>query len=79
MRHEVKLSDIGDEAGRHATVAFWHIDEGEEIEEGDDLVEMVTDKAAFNVASPKSGVVIEKLVQEGDQVAVKDVLCIIEF
>lgn len=79
MRYEVKLPDLGDEAGDEATVSYWLVEEGDEVSESDDLVEMTTDKAAFSVPCPKAGVLLEKLVEEGDDVTVGDVLCIIEI
>lgn len=79
MRYEVKLPDLGEEAADEATVSYWLVEEGDEIAESDDLVEMTTDKAAFSVPSPKSGVLLEKLVEEGDDVSVGDVLCILEI
>lgn len=60
------------------TVSFWHVSEGDGVEEGDDLVEMQTSKAAFNVPSPCSGTISEILVREGDQVRVGDAICRIE-
>ncbi|MFZ5646696.1 MAG: biotin/lipoyl-containing protein, partial [Bacillota bacterium] len=59
------------------TVSFWQVSEGDHVEEGDDLVEMQTSKAAFNVPSPCAGTVTEILVSEGDEVKVGDPICII--
>lgn len=60
------------------TVSFWLVSEGDHVEEGDDLVEMQTSKAAFNVPSPCAGTVTEILVSEGEEVRVGDDICIIE-
>ncbi len=79
MRYEVKLPDLGEDAADEATVSYWLVEEGDEVTEADDLVEMTTDKATFSVPSPKSGVLLEKLVEEGDDVSVGDVLCILEI
>ncbi|HOE66367.1 MAG TPA: hypothetical protein PLO62_07555 [Candidatus Hydrogenedentes bacterium] len=78
MRYEIKLPNLGEDASDEATVSYWLVEEGDRVKEGDDLVEMTTDKAAFSVPSPKSGTVSEKLVEEGDEVCVGDVLCILE-
>ena len=78
MRCEVTLPSLGEDAEEQATVSYWLVDEGDQLAEGDDLVEMTTDKAAFSVPSPHSGTLVEKLVEEGDEVAVGDVLCAIE-
>lgn len=74
---EVKLPFLA-EGVDGCTVSFWHVSEGEHVEEGDDLVEMETSKAAFNVPSPCAGTVTEILVGEGDEVKVGYVICIIE-
>ncbi len=78
MRIEVELPDLGQEAEEKATVAFWLIEEGDEVEEGEDVVELTTDKAAFTMPSPRKGVLAERLVEEGDEVAVGDLICILE-
>ena len=59
------------------TVSFWHVVEDDYVEEGDDLVEIQTSKAVFNVPAPCSGRVAEIMVNEGDEVKVGGVICII--
>lgn len=75
---EVKLPDLGDDAGDEATVSTWHFEEGDEINEGDDLVEMMTDKATFNVPSPRKGILSEILAEEGEVVQVGEILALLE-
>lgn len=70
MRVDVTLPDLGEDAGKEATISFWYVEEGGAIREGEDLVEMVTDKATFNVPSPATGTLVERAAQEGDVVAV---------
>lgn len=70
---EAKLPPLG-EGIEKANVSYWHRSIGEYIKEGEDLVELVTDKATFNMPSPVSGVLKEVLVQEGDEVTVGQVL-----
>ena len=83
MELEVKLPSLIDtsgdpEAGEEATVSFFYKTEGEEIDKGEDLAEMATDKAAFNVPCPAKGVV-KKVCQEEDAVVkVGDVLAVLE-
>ena len=78
MSKEVKLPSLGEDAGNVATVSFWQIDVGDEIEEGEDLVELVTDKATFNVPCPFAGTLKEVKLEEGEEVKVGDVLGILE-
>ncbi|MDR4509355.1 MAG: biotin/lipoyl-binding protein [Candidatus Brocadiaceae bacterium] len=77
MRVEVELQDLDDNSGNEATVSFWYIEEDEEVEEGDDLVEMITEKATFNVTAPVSGKLVDIFAQEGDIVKVGDVIAIV--
>ena len=53
-----------------ANVSYWHHSVGEGVKEGEDLVELVTDKATFNMPAPASGILKEVLAQEGDEVTV---------
>jgi pyruvate/2-oxoglutarate dehydrogenase complex dihydrolipoamide acyltransferase (E2) component len=75
---EFRLPDLGDDAGKSARVSFWYCSAGENVEEGQDVVEMMTDKATFNVPSPATGVLTEVRVKEDETAAVGDVLGIIE-
>lgn len=78
MRVEVELPDVEGNDGDEATVSFWYVEEDEEIEEGEDLVEMITEKTTFNVTAPVSGRLLEILAQEGDVVKVGDIMAILE-
>jgi pyruvate dehydrogenase E2 component (dihydrolipoamide acetyltransferase) len=78
MRYEVTLPSMGDDA-ETAIVSLWLADEGDIVNENDDLVEMTTDKASFTVPSPKTGTLLEKAVEEEDEVHVGDVLCILDL
>ena len=76
MAHYIaNLPSLGDDAGDEATVSFVYVGAGDAVEEEADLVEMVTDKATFNVPSPKKGKIVKMLVSEGDTVKVGDPLC----
>jgi len=78
MRTEVKLPELGEDAGKEATVSFWYIEEGGEVTKDDDLVEMVTDKATFNVPAPASGTLKDVKVVEGDKIEVGQYMAAIE-
>jgi len=77
MKVEVELPEI-EGNGAEATVSFWYVEEDEEIEEGEDLVEMITDKTTFNVSAPVTGRLVEIHVQEGDEVKVGDIIATLE-
>ena len=77
-RTEVKLPDLGEDAEDEAKVNYFIAEVGDEIKEGDDLVEMMTDKATFTVPSPVSGKVLELTVKADDSVQVGDVIAVVE-
>lgn len=73
----VMLPELG-EGIEKATVACWHYRKGDSIQKGDDVVEVVTDKASFNIASEVSGILREILVKEGAEAKIGAALGIIE-
>lgn len=75
---EVRLPELGEDAQDTAKVSFWYYDIGERVEEGEDLVEMVTDKATFNLPAPVTGTLKEIVVGEGGEAKVGDILAHIE-
>jgi len=78
MAENIELPDLGEDAGDEAEVSFWYVEEGETVEEGQDLVEMVTDKAAFTVPSPLGGTLKQILVKEGETAKVGQALASVE-
>lgn len=48
----------------------WKKDEGDRVQEGETLCEVETDKATFEVPCPASGVLLQKLYGDGDDVPV---------
>lgn len=65
----VVLPDLG-EGIETATVAFWHVKEGDAVVADQDVVEMVTDKATFNVSAGLAGKITKLLVKQGDEVKI---------
>ncbi|MFA5116242.1 MAG: biotin/lipoyl-containing protein [Candidatus Omnitrophota bacterium] len=74
---KVILPELG-ETIEKATVSYWYFQEGAKVKEKDELVEVTTDKATFNVPAPCSGVLVEILLKEGDSANVGDALAVIE-
>jgi pyruvate dehydrogenase E2 component (dihydrolipoamide acetyltransferase) len=74
---KVILPELGERIEK-ATVSYWYFKEGEKVNEKDDLVELTTDKATFNLPSPCSGMLSEIFFREGDSVNTGEVLAIIE-
>lgn len=78
MAEEVILPELGEDAPDEAEVSFWYVQPGDDIEEDADLVEMVTDKAAFTVPSSATGTVLKILVEEGEMAGVGEPIAIID-
>jgi pyruvate dehydrogenase E2 component (dihydrolipoamide acetyltransferase) len=74
---KVVLPELG-EGIEKATITYWFFQEGQSVKDKDDLVELSTDKSAFNLPSPASGTLKEILFREGDTVNVGEVLALIE-
>ncbi len=74
---EVKLPEMG-EGIEEAGISFWYKKVGETAKEGEDLVELTTEKTSFNLPSPVSGTVKQISVAEGEKVKVGQTLAIIE-
>ncbi len=73
MTREFKLPDLG-EGVHEGEVLAVHVSVGQEVKEGDIILEVETDKAAVEIPSPFSGIVSEVRVKPGDTVKVGDVM-----
>ncbi len=62
------------ESVTEGTVLEWHVSEGQEVAEGDTVVEVSTDKIDAEVPAPASGVITKLLVEVDDVVKVGQVL-----
>lgn len=74
---DVLLPELG-EGIKTAIVACWHVKCGDKVNAGDDIVELVTDKASFNVAAPAGGLVKKINYEEGQQAPIGSALAIVE-
>jgi pyruvate dehydrogenase E2 component (dihydrolipoamide acetyltransferase) len=52
----------------------WFKQEGDEVEQGDPIFEVMTDKINIEVEAPKAGVLLKKLADEGETVPVNQVV-----
>lgn len=55
-------------------IVSWLKDEGEEVEEGEVILEVLSDKTNFEVEAPADGVLLKKIYQEDDLVPVTEVI-----
>jgi 2-oxoglutarate dehydrogenase E2 component (dihydrolipoamide succinyltransferase) len=76
MSVEIRVPTLG-ESIVDATIASWLKHEGDTVNVGDALVELETDKVNLEVNAEQSGVLQKIVKQEGDTVAVDEVLGII--
>ena len=74
---ELQMPQMG-ESVTEGTILEWHVSEGEEVAEGDTVVEVSTDKIDAEVPAPASGVVTKILAQPDDTVEVGQVLAQID-
>ena len=78
MKVDIILPDLGDDAENKVTVSGWMAKIGSDLAEGDDLLEITTDKAAFCVPAPQAGKLAECKVNEDQVIHVGDVICTFE-
>lgn len=69
---DLKTPDLGDT--EKIELVKWYKKKGDPIEEGEEVLELVTDKAAFPMESPRSGHLSEILETEGSVVKKGDIL-----
>jgi len=74
---EVQMPQMG-ESVTEGTILEWHVSEGEEVAEGDTVVEVSTDKIDAEVPAPASGVVTKLLANPDDTVEVGQALAQID-
>lgn len=73
---EVTLTGISQDA-KEATITMWCKSEGEKVVKGGDLVEIVTDKATFDVPVPCNGTLAKINKKAGETVTTDEVIAVI--
>ncbi len=76
MAFEFKFPDIG-EGLTEGEIVRWLVKEGDEIKEGQPLVEVETDKALAEIPSPRTGTILKILAKEKEIVKVGQVIVVI--
>ncbi len=74
---DVEMPKMG-ESITEGTVIVWHKEPGDDIEQDETILEIGTDKVDTEVPSPAEGVLVERLVEEGDTVEVGTIIARIE-
>ena len=75
-RHEVRVPDLGEV--NEVAVVEWLKAVGDPVAEGDDLVEVETEKTTFVVPAPVHGRLVRVVAREGGEIRVGDLLGEIE-
>ena len=76
MAFEFKFPDIG-EGLTEGEIVRWLVKEGDEVKEGQPLVEVETDKALAEIPSPRTGTILKILAKEKEVVKVGQVIVVI--
>jgi len=76
MATQFKFPDVG-EGITEGEVVLWLVEEGERIEQDQPMVQVETDKAVVEIPSPRAGVILKILFQEGEIVKVGQTLVVI--
>lgn len=77
MAVDIVVPELG-ESVVEATVGAWLKKEGDQVAVGDTLVELETDKVNLEVSASNAGVLTSIKQQEGTDVQIGDVLCVID-
>src|SRR5579872_3259663 len=73
MPVELKIPAVG-ESITEVVIGAWRKSVGETVEKDEDLVELETDKATFELPAPAAGVLTQIVKKAGDTAAVGDVI-----
>ncbi|MDE1940333.1 MAG: hypothetical protein KGI68_15030, partial [Alphaproteobacteria bacterium] len=68
-RYVFKLPDVG-EGMAEAEIVAWHVAVGDKIQEDQNLVDVMTDKATVEITSPVTGIVVSLGHQPGEMAAI---------
>jgi pyruvate dehydrogenase E2 component (dihydrolipoamide acetyltransferase) len=77
MRFNLVLPDLGLE-DQPLTISLWLVEIGAEVAAGDRLVELTADSVTVDLPAPASGVLIETLAVEDEEVQIGQILAVIE-
>ena len=60
------------------TIQRWYYEEGDRVEDGADLVEIISEEGTFKITAPIAGILGEVYFGVGETVSVGEILCEIE-
>lgn len=71
---DLVVPEFAEEDDEKLQVVKWLFHEGDAVEEGDELVELLTDKATFTLPAPEKGTLEKILITEGQEIVVGEVI-----
>lgn len=76
MAEKIEMPQLSDtmESGK---IVKWFVEEGDTVERGDVLAEVETDKATMDLEAFDDGVLLKKVVQEGDEAPTQSLIAVI--
>ncbi len=74
---EIRLPELSSSEDT-ATITLWHAKEGGRVEKESDFVELVTDKATFDMPAPCTGILMKIIKKQGDEVKKDEIIAIIQ-
>ena len=77
MTTDIVFPEFAEDGDEKAQLIKWLVPEGTKVEEDDEIMELLTDKATFTVPAPATGT-LSYIAKEGDEVSVNTVLGTIE-
>lgn len=75
--HTIKMPDVG-EGVTEAEIVAWHVALGDKVEEDQELLDVMTDKATVEIPAPVSGTVVKRIGEPGDLVPVGSEIIVID-
>jgi pyruvate dehydrogenase E2 component (dihydrolipoamide acetyltransferase) len=78
MTKTIDVPVLGEQKQTETLLNLWYVEEGAGVKAGDDVAELVTDKAAFNLPAPEDCRIVKLLVKEGAAVKPGDRLAEVE-
>jgi len=61
-----------------AVITCWHVKEKEHVRADQDIVEVSTDKATFDIAAPCNGILNKIIKKEGEDARIGEIIAEIE-
>jgi len=77
MQIEIKVPQLS-ESVSEATLLTWHKQAGAAVKEGENLIDVETDKVVLELPAPKDGVLVKIIKQGGEKVGSNEVIALLD-